>query len=124
MRAIAKAAECSPSSLYEYFKNKAEIIEALADYVSRPLNKTLKESVQKNPADPLMSLALAYIEFSRKSKEDFCLIFSRGVTEKRKGNKALPLPILKTFSTYAQKEIENGKYRGKRSLRRMILPIH
>lgn len=109
MRAIAREAEFSPSNLYEYFKNKAEILEALADYVSKPLNKSLKESVRKTPEDPLLGLVVAYVDFSRRKKEDFCLMFSRGITEKRKGNDALPLPILRTITSYVEKEIQNNK---------------
>ena len=113
IRAIAREAGCSPSNLYEYFRNKSEILEALAAYVSKPLNKSLKEAALQDTDDPLLSIAAAYIDFSRNRKEDFCLMFSRGVSEKRKGSSALSRPTLRTITGFVEKEIKNGKMKSR-----------
>ncbi|NJN97059.1 MAG: TetR/AcrR family transcriptional regulator [Anaerolineales bacterium] len=77
LRELARRIDYSPSGLYEYFSSKEEIVTAvcveglglLSDYLNRaPANLT--------PAERLMEMGLAYLDFAREHPEHFRLIFA------------------------------------------------
>ena len=77
MRAIAKAINYSPAGLYEYFGSKEEII----DGVCKEGHLTLKRYMERvdtslPPADYMVEIGMAYIEFARQNPDYFLLIFS------------------------------------------------
>jgi len=107
LRAIARRVDYSPAGLYEYYRDKDEIIMALATRIERQLADALKNSlkpekqqdekpqghdvnqpreqdaekiVQPNcvpTPSPIVLLGEAYVEFAVKNEEDFLLLFSR-----------------------------------------------
>lgn len=77
LRELARRIDYSPSGLYEYFSSKEEIVTAvcveglglLSDYLNRaPTNLT--------PAERLLEMGLAYLDFAREHPEHFRLIFA------------------------------------------------
>jgi AcrR family transcriptional regulator len=77
LRELARRIDYSPSGLYEYFSSKDEIVTAvsveglalLRDYLNRaPANLA--------PAERLLEMGLAYLDFAREHPEHFRLIFT------------------------------------------------
>lgn len=75
LREIARQADYSPAGLYEYFKNKEEILSALAEQVGQNLIANLQEIPETlSPSKRLVELALAYVDFAISNKEQFQLM--------------------------------------------------
>lgn len=78
LREIAQRIDYSPAGLYEYFNGKDDImasacmeeLEQFSHYLNRvPANLT--------PAERLIRLGLAYLDFARNNPEHFTFIFTR-----------------------------------------------
>lgn len=80
LRALARAVELSPASLYEYFDGKEAILEAVADRARKRLLDVLRE-VPADAEQRLVELAMAYVGFARRHREDFMLLFARSNAE-------------------------------------------
>jgi len=78
LRKVAAAAGFSPSSIYEYFESKEEIVQTLAENAIAQLD-ALMAKVPKSLSAPsrLTRFAACYISFARKQPEDFLLAFYR-----------------------------------------------
>ena len=77
MRAIAERIDYSAAGLYEYFNGKEEIIQALATQGHRRLrDHLLQVAPDLAPADYLLALGLAYIEFARANPDYYLLMFT------------------------------------------------
>src|ERR1043165_5835116 len=69
MRRVAKKIEYSPTAIYLYFKDKAELVQALCDETFAKLVKRLQD-LSKKHTDPLAHLEAglrAYIDFGLKN---------------------------------------------------------
>lgn len=80
MRRVAKAIEYSPTAIYLYFKDKAELVQALCDETFAKLIKRLQDLAKKHP-DPLAYLDAglrAYIDFGLKNPNHYYVTFIAG----------------------------------------------
>jgi len=77
LREIARRIDYSPAGLYEYFKSKDEIVEAVCiegfERLSAYLNRV---SADLPPAERLFQLGLAYLDFAHNNPDYFLLIFT------------------------------------------------
>ena len=77
MRRVAKAIEYSPTAIYLYFKDKAELVQALCDETFDKLVKKLQDLAKKQP-DPLEYLDAGlrcYIDFGLKNPNHYYVTF-------------------------------------------------
>lgn len=76
LRALARDVELSPASLYEYFDGKDAVLEGVAERARSRLAAELRE--RRNSSDEgLVELAMAYVSFARRHREDFLLLYGR-----------------------------------------------
>ena len=82
MRAIAEQIDYSPAGIYEYFNSKEEIIQALISEGHRRLTAYLRQ-VDENlpPAEYLLEIGLAYIDFALRNREHYLLMFTNTPSE-------------------------------------------
>ncbi|MEM7345620.1 MAG: TetR/AcrR family transcriptional regulator [Chloroflexota bacterium] len=96
LREIARRIDYSPAGLYEYFKSKDEIIEAVCAEGFAQLNQYVTHiSADLPPLERLIQLGLAYLDFARNNPEHYMLIFTTLSEEKVSLNE-----INKPGSTY------------------------
>ena len=82
LRAIAKRVDYSPASLYEYFRGKDSILDALCQETEEDIKEAMVEAKHSNTLDhPLIAMSLSYIEFALNNADDFLLLFQRPVTD-------------------------------------------
>src|SRR3954469_15130401 len=77
LREVARRSDYSPAGLYEHFKNKDDIVEAVAAEALARLRAYL-DNVPSGPPSRkrLVELGMAYVEFARQNPEQFAVIFS------------------------------------------------
>lgn len=76
LRNIAEKIDFSPSSIYQYFKDKNEIFYTLhSEAFTELLNKLKASEVHENPMDQLISLGNIYIRFAQENSELYDLMF-------------------------------------------------
>jgi AcrR family transcriptional regulator len=83
MRAIADAIEYSPTTLYNYFEDKADLVDALCEEDFRHLLGALAPSGL--PADPvarIVELGLAYAEFGLRHPNQYRFMFMTPMAHK------------------------------------------
>jgi len=130
LRAIARRVDYSPAGLYEYYRDKDEIIMALAKRIERQLADALKSSLkQDKPQDekaheheaekivqqkwvpnpsPIVLLGEAYVEFAVKNEEDFLLLFSRKSGRSSLEQEPVPESPYAVLLTLIHEQIESG----------------
>lgn len=78
LREVARAADYSPSALYRHFRNKDELVAAVAMEGLRVLGGFLMEVPETAPTDErLLGLGQAYLHFAHECPEYFSLVFNR-----------------------------------------------
>ena len=77
MRKVADKIEYSPTTIYLYFKNKAELLDCVCDETHVNLLNTLKTLFKdlSDPVETLRKCARTYAEFGLKYPEDYKLTF-------------------------------------------------
>jgi AcrR family transcriptional regulator len=105
LRQVAKSAGYSPASLYEYFDNKEELINELAVYANRQLDKRMLNAGGNTPVEKLVNLGCAYVEFAVKDTEDFRLAFSHLQSQRSSFREDVP-----KNSSYGQVLLAVGEY--------------
>lgn len=76
LRNIAEKIDFSPSSIYQYFKDKNEIFYTLhSEAFTELLNKLKASEVHENPMDQLIALGNIYIRFAQENSELYDLMF-------------------------------------------------
>src|SRR5438093_3859665 len=81
LREVARRSDYSPAGLYEHFKNRDELVEAVAAEGLSRLRAHLGAVSQDLPSRRrLVELGMAYVEFARQNPEHFALIFSYSAT--------------------------------------------
>ena len=75
MRKVARKIEYSPTTIYLYFENKAELLDSICDETHASLLNTLETLFQDlgDPVETLRRCARAYAEFGLKYPEDYKL---------------------------------------------------
>lgn len=93
LREVARRVGHSPAGLYEYFSGKDEIIAALAvesyDRLYAYLNRV---PASLAPAERVIEIGLAYVDFARQNPEHFMLTF----TKLRSGRTSWQQPLRQT----------------------------
>lgn len=79
LRAVARRAHLAPSSIYEYFDGRDQLLEALAAVALRDLNDLLVVACRSEGtvALQLLNAATSYFDFARTRSKEFELVFSR-----------------------------------------------
>jgi AcrR family transcriptional regulator len=76
LRNIAEKIDFSPSSIYQYFKDKNEIFHTIhSEAFTELLNKLKASEVHENPMDQLIALGDIYIRFAQENSELYDLMF-------------------------------------------------
>jgi AcrR family transcriptional regulator len=76
LRNIAEKIDFSPSSIYQYFKDKNEIFYTIhSEAFTELLNKLKASEVHENPMDQLIALGNIYIRFAQENSELYDLMF-------------------------------------------------
>jgi AcrR family transcriptional regulator len=91
LRQVAKACGVSQTAPYRHFKNKDELILAIATEATQKFNGVLQGAVDKYPGDSesqLKEMGCAYIEFFVNNPEYLHLIFLSDITKKLLGGHA------------------------------------
>ena len=80
IRQVAKGAGVSPGAPYHHFKDKTELITALAQESLERLEQTSVEAIKdlENPQEKLETLGLTYIYFALEHPNEFKLMFGDG----------------------------------------------
>ena len=85
LRKVAKACGVTQTAPYRHFKNKDELIAAIALEVSRKFDDVLQKAVDKFPDDPrkqLREMGCAYMEFFVRNPEYLRLMFLSNLRQK------------------------------------------
>lgn len=86
LRALARSAEVSQTAPYRHFPDKKALLVALATQGFDEFSEKIASAVAVSPAhggeEPLVELALAYIDFARNNPELYKLMFGPILTEK------------------------------------------
>lgn len=76
LRNIAEKIEFSPSTIYQYFKDKNEIFYTIhAEAFSELLKRFKASEIHENPMDQLIALGEIYIGFAQENSELYDLMF-------------------------------------------------
>jgi AcrR family transcriptional regulator len=78
MRDVARACHVSQTAPYRHYKNKEELIAAIALTIMREFNESLEQAVMNPDIDPrqqLKDLGIAYIRFFTENPEYLQLLF-------------------------------------------------
>jgi AcrR family transcriptional regulator len=88
MRKIADKIEYSPTIIYHYFKDKADLLNCICDDTFTELRKRF-EYIEPNFSDPLLRLRMglrAYMEFGLKYPNQYLVAFMSCNTEETRRN--------------------------------------
>lgn len=108
LRQVAKTADYSPAGLYEYFDGKKALFDALAQRSSERLVGAMSEApVTDDPVADLVTLAGAYIAFSRSAPQDYQLLMSRPAPDAEEGDTPFSL-VVKAVA----RVVSSGRMRG------------
>lgn len=78
LRKVARACNVSQTAPYRHFKNKDELIAAIATEAMRAFNESLQQAVDKHPDDPkkqVKEMGVAYVRFFAENPEYLRLLF-------------------------------------------------
>ncbi len=79
VRRIAREIDYSPAALYEYFKSKDDIMEALCREVDASLASYLNEqniAASLSPASRLVEIGINYLRFAKENEREYGILFS------------------------------------------------
>jgi AcrR family transcriptional regulator len=78
MREIARMIDYSPAGLYEYFDSKEAIVDALCAEGHQRLADAMRQVDETlPPAEYLLEIGLAYIDFALRNPDYYLLMFTR-----------------------------------------------
>jgi len=83
MRRVAEKIEYSPTTIYLYFRDKAELLEQVCQETFARLSRTL-EGIQQQPGDPITRLKrglIAYIKFGLENPHHYRATFMMHIPE-------------------------------------------
>jgi AcrR family transcriptional regulator len=77
LREVARRAGVSPGAPYHHFKDKAELVQALAQRSLETLDKASLEAIQDKatPSEKLHALGLSYIHYAVNHPDEFRIMF-------------------------------------------------
>ncbi len=117
MRNIAERIEYSPGTLYLYFKDKNEIFHALHEGAFQKLFEQMAPlEFVSDPFERLKAMGKVYMEFARKNKDLYDLMFIEKAPLDIKGDKEKMEMTCRSFH-YLQQVISEcqakGRFKGK-----------
>ena len=90
LREVARRVDYSPAGIYEYFKNKEELMLALGKRVEINLGLALRKVEGAPSLEKIVKLGVAYINFAMKNPQDYLLLFSGIQSGRRSFDQTLP----------------------------------
>jgi AcrR family transcriptional regulator len=77
LREVARRAGVSPGAPYHHFKDKAELVQALAQRSLETLDKISREAIQNKstPTEKLHAVGLAYVMYAVERPAEFRIMF-------------------------------------------------
>jgi len=108
MRDIAAEAGCSPGTLYLYFKNKGELVNALIDRCARVFFPRIEEALAR-AQDPLEKLHCEFeacVEFFNENRDFFRVLYSARPVRPGRGMFDLPRGVERKHSELCRKAVE------------------
>jgi AcrR family transcriptional regulator len=77
LRAVAREAGVSPAAPYHHFKDKTELLEAVAGGGWRALTETISQARRdaNDPGEALTNIGLAYVKFARENPALYRLMY-------------------------------------------------
>ena len=78
VRRIAREIDYSPAALYEYFKSKEDIIDALCQLVDARLATYLELAPTMPPlsdAQKIIEIGMNYLQFARENSREYAILF-------------------------------------------------
>lgn len=108
LRELARDVDLSPATLYEYFDGKEAILDAVCAGARRRLTEALREA-RIGADDKLHALAEGYVRFARENREDFLLVFGRGLASPN----IVDNPIYRVWLNQVAYELQRGSLAGR-----------
>jgi len=87
LRKVAKACNVSQTAPYRHFKDKEQLIAAIAAEATKEFDQSLKHALEKFPDNPkkqLKEMGIAYVNFFVKNPEYLRLLFLSDIKSKMK----------------------------------------
>ncbi|MDR3588014.1 MAG: TetR/AcrR family transcriptional regulator [Desulfosporosinus sp.] len=87
LRKVAKACNVSQTAPYRHFKDKDQLIAAIAAEATKEFDQSLKQALEKFPDDPkkqLKEMGIAYVNFFVHNPEYLRLLFLSDIKSKMK----------------------------------------
>ncbi len=78
IRALADSIDYTPGALYEYFKNKEDLVDAVRADCFESLNTFIFQRIQsaQDAAEMLLLGGLAYVEYAARHPQEYHLMFN------------------------------------------------
>jgi AcrR family transcriptional regulator len=67
LRAVAREAGVSPAAPYHHFKDKSDLLKAIAEEGFHALSESLRAALSQDPDESLSTIGLAYVRFARRN---------------------------------------------------------
>ncbi|MCE5252827.1 MAG: TetR/AcrR family transcriptional regulator [Actinomycetia bacterium] len=94
LRQVARRADFSPAALYTYFASRDELVAALFDESFERLDAYLRRvSVELPPAERVVELGMAYMDFARDNPMDLRCILAANSREELPPSKGVALGL-------------------------------
>ena len=87
LRAVAREAGVSPAAPYHHFKDKSDLLNALAGEGFHALGDAMKADFETDPNHSLTSMGLAYVKFARANPALYRVMYDSSRNED-----AMPAP--------------------------------
>src|SRR5579875_1684070 len=75
LRGVAREAGVSPAAPYHHFKDKSDLLNALAEEGFHALGDALRAEFEADPRHDLTSMGVAYVKFARANPALYRLMF-------------------------------------------------
>ena len=104
LREIARRINLSPASLYEYFRGKDDIIDALCIETDAQMAEHMMMWREERPQEhPLLSIGCAYVHFALMRPDEFQLLYHRPLDEPANAVSSL-------LSQYIKQSLRSGEF--------------
>lgn len=90
LRKVASESNYSPAGLYEYFKNKDDLLASIAMEIELDLRNALIDKKGDVSREALLQMGLRYISFAKDHPEDYLLLFTTFSSGRESTQEQLP----------------------------------
>jgi AcrR family transcriptional regulator len=119
MRDIASEAGCAPGTLYLYFKNKREMVNAIMvrhHAILYPQIVKALGSLRQDPVERLRAMSRQWVQYCFANRNLFKVIFAARPANPEEVLTGLPAPVRKEWESLRRSELEvirQGQRQGK-----------